>query len=99
MKADKANATNDARTAASESAEHLRYAARAAADGFRQAADELRGATRAAGEELAEASAAAGRGARDLWDHAGDAIRRNPVAAFGVALAAGLVISRMLRRH
>jgi ElaB/YqjD/DUF883 family membrane-anchored ribosome-binding protein len=90
--------SNEATAAAGQSTEHLRDAARAAADGFRQAAEGLRGATRAAGEELSEAGAAAARGASDLWDQAGDAIRKNPMAAFGVAFAAGLVISRLLRR-
>ena len=89
---------NETAAAASQSTEHLRDAARAAADGFRQAAEGLRGATRVAGEELSEAGAAAARGASDLWDQAGDAIRKNPMAAFGVAFAAGLVISRLLRR-
>lgn len=81
-----------------ESTEQLRQAARVAADGFRQAADSLRSAGRMAGEELSEAGSAAARGARDLWDQAGEAIRKNPMAAAGIAFAAGVVLSRLLRR-
>lgn len=81
-----------------EGTEHLKQAAHAAADGFRQAAETLKVATSHATEELGEAGAAAARGAQDLWDQAGQAIRRNPVAAAGIAFAAGLVLSRLLRR-
>lgn len=91
-------ATNETAAAVGQSTEHLRDAARAAADGFRQAAEGLKGATRAAGEELSEAGAAAARGATDLWDQAGEAIRKNPMAAFGIAFAAGLILSRLTRR-
>ena len=95
---DAKNATDTINTTTGQSAEHLRDAARAAAEGFRQAADGLRGAGRAATDELSEAGAAAARGASDLWDQAGEAIRRNPMAAFGIAFAAGLVLSRLSRR-
>lgn len=88
----------EVKAATAESTDHLKEAARAAADGFRQAAEGLRGASRVAGEELSEASTAAARGAHDLWDQAGEAIRKNPMAAFGIAFAAGLVLSRVLRR-
>ena len=81
-----------------ETTEQLEQAARVAADGFRQAAESLRSASRLAGEELAEAGSAAARGARDLWDQAGEAIRKNPVAATGIAFAAGVILSRLLRR-
>lgn len=98
MKSAAEKASREAAAAAGQSTEHLRDAARAAVDGFKNAAEGLRGTARAAGEELAEAGAAASRGAHDLWDQAGDAIRKNPMAAFGIAFAAGLVISRLIRR-
>lgn len=92
------NVSNEAAAAAaSRSREHLSEAAKAAGEGFRQAADGLRSASRKAGEELSEAGAAASRGAQDMMGQAEDAIRRNPLAAAGIAFAAGLVISRLLR--
>jgi ElaB/YqjD/DUF883 family membrane-anchored ribosome-binding protein len=92
------NASNDVKNAAAEGTEHLKDAARAATAGFRSAAEGLRNASRAATDEIAEAGSAAARGASDLWDQAGDAIRKNPMAAFGIAFAAGLVLSRIIRR-
>lgn len=83
---------------ANEGTEHLKQAAHVAADGFRKAAESLKVATSHATEELSEAGAAAARGAQDLWDQAGDAIRKHPVAAAGIAFAAGVVLSRLLRR-
>ncbi|MBX3726268.1 MAG: DUF883 family protein [Xanthomonadales bacterium] len=81
-----------------EGTEHLKQAAHAAADGFRKAAESLKEATSHATEELTEAGAAAARGAQDLWDQAGQAIRKHPMAAAGIAFAAGLVLSRLIRR-
>ena len=91
-------ASNEMKAGLDKSTEQLKDAARAAADGFRQAAEGLRGATHVAGEELAEAGAAAARGAQDLWDQAGDAIRKNPMAAFGIAFAAGVLLAKLMRR-
>lgn len=92
------NATRDIEKNAEQTTEHLREAAKSAADGFKRAAEGLRSATRVAGEELSEAGAAAARGAQDLWAQTGDAIRKNPMAAAGLAFAAGVILSRLLRR-
>lgn len=92
------NVANDTTsTAVNRSREHLTEAARSASDGFRKAADDLRTAAGKAGEELSEAGAAASRGAQDLMGQAEDAIRKNPLAAAGIAFAAGLVLSRLMR--
>jgi ElaB/YqjD/DUF883 family membrane-anchored ribosome-binding protein len=98
MNATTSNARNTVRSAADEAVDDLKDAAATATDGLRQAAASLRDATSEATAHLSEAGTAAARGARDLWDQAGDAIRRNPMAAFGIALAAGAVLSRLLRR-
>ncbi len=86
------------RANAEDAVEDLKDAAVSATAGLRQAAASLRDATTEAGAHLSEAGNAAARGAKDLWDQAGDAIRKNPMAAFGIALAAGAVLSRLLRR-
>jgi ElaB/YqjD/DUF883 family membrane-anchored ribosome-binding protein len=86
------------RAAADTAVEDLKEAAASATDGLRQAAASLRDATAEARVHLSEAGSAAVRGARDLWDQAGDAIRRHPKAAFAIALAAGAILSRLLRR-
>lgn len=90
--------TKTTKAAAEDAAEDLRDAASSATAGLRQAAASLRDAGAEATAHLSEAGTAAARGARDLWDQAGDAIRQNPMAAFGIALAAGAVLSRLLRR-
>ncbi len=92
------NARDTARAAADNAVDDLKDAAASATAGLRQAAASLREATSEATAHLSEAGSAAARGAHDLWDQAGDAIRRNPMAAFGIALAAGAVLSRLLRR-
>lgn len=62
----------------------------------------LREKLRANGEqledELRDAGARIADGAKTFSDAATDQIRENPLIAFGVAFAAGLVISRLLRR-
>jgi ElaB/YqjD/DUF883 family membrane-anchored ribosome-binding protein len=90
--------SNETKADMDKSTEQLKDAARAAADGFRHAAEGLRGAAHAASDELAEAGAAAARGAHDLWDQAGNAIRKNPMAAFGIAFAAGILLAKLMRR-
>lgn len=92
------NTTRNMEKNAENTAEHLRDAAKAATDGFKRAASDLRNATRAASEDLSEAGAAAARGAQDLWAQTGEAIRKNPMAAAGIAFAAGVVLARLLRR-
>lgn len=93
MKAEQA-----ARNAAQAGSEHLHQAADAAVQGLRGAAKGLRSAAGAAGEELSEAGAAAARGTQDLLAQCSQSIRQHPLAAFGIAFAAGVVISRLLRR-
>jgi len=90
--------SNETKAGSDKQTEQLKDAARTAADGFRQAAEGLRDAAHAAGDELAQAGSAAARGAHDLWDQAGDAIRKNPMAAFGIAFAAGILLAKLMRR-
>lgn len=77
-----------ARNAAQAGSDHLHQAADAAVHGLRGAAKGLRSA----------AGAAAARGTQDLLAQCSESIRQHPVAAFGIAFAAGVVISRLLRR-
>lgn len=93
-----ANVKRPVEQSAEETTDHLREAAKAAASGFKQAASDLREATQVAGAELSEAGAAVARGAKDLWSQTGDAIRKNPVAAAGIAFAAGVLLTKLLRR-
>ncbi len=87
-----------ARNAAQAGSEHLQQAADTAVQGLRGAAKGLRSAAETAGEELSDAGAAAARGTQDLLSQCSASIREHPLAAFGVAFAAGVVISRLLRR-
>ncbi len=92
------NTTRNIEKNAENTTDHLRDAAKSATEGFKRAASDLRSATRAAGEDLSQAGAAAARGAQDLWAQTGEAIRKNPMAAAGIAFAAGVVLARLLRR-
>lgn len=87
-----------ARNAAQAGSDHLHQAADAAVQGLRGAAKGLRSAAETAGEELSEAGAAAARGTQDLLAQCSESIRQHPLAAFGIAFAAGVVITRLLRR-
>ncbi len=48
-------------------------------------------------EELRDAGQRFADGARKFSDAAGEQIREHPVAAFGIAFTAGLIVSRWLR--
>lgn len=48
-------------------------------------------------DELQDARERIGEGARKFGDAAAEQIREHPLAAFGVAFAAGVVLSRILR--
>ena len=50
-------------------------------------------------EELSAASDRFGDGAKRLGDVAAEQIRAHPLAAFGIAVAVGVVASRLLRRR
>lgn len=50
-------------------------------------------------EELHDAGARFVDGARTFSDAAIEQVREHPLAAFGIAFAAGVVVSRMLRRR
>ncbi|MFI4968940.1 MAG: hypothetical protein ACHP7D_01960 [Lysobacterales bacterium] len=84
------------------------------ADGIGAAADEsaqaangelhrLRAKLRSNGaqleDDLRDASARFAEGAKKFGDAAVAQVREHPLAAFGVAFAAGLVVSRWLRRR
>jgi len=48
-------------------------------------------------EELRDAGSRLGEGARTLRDALSEQVREHPLAAFGIAFAAGVVLSRALR--
>ena len=49
-------------------------------------------------EDLLDARERLGEGAKQFTDAAAEQIREHPLAAFGIAFAAGVVLSRLLRR-
>lgn len=74
-------------------------------DGLSESGPELRAAgaeARAAGSSAAQAAeqqvAALGEKGRQLAGRTGDFIRERPLAAFGIAVASGFLLSRLLRR-
>lgn len=50
-------------------------------------------------EELRDAGARLGEGARTLGSAIGQQVREHPLAAFGIAFAAGVLVSRAMRRR
>lgn len=50
-------------------------------------------------EDLHDAGARFADGARTFGDAAIEQVREHPLAAFGIAFAAGVVVSRLLRRR
>lgn len=50
-------------------------------------------------EDLHDAGARFAEGARTFSDAAIEQVREHPLAAFGIAFAAGVVISRLMRRR
>jgi ElaB/YqjD/DUF883 family membrane-anchored ribosome-binding protein len=50
-----------------------------------------------AGESIADAARGSVEGAKKFGDAAAEQIRAHPLAAFGIAFAAGALISRVLR--
>lgn len=81
--------------------ESLADTARETADEARAELHALRAKLKANGakleSELHDAGERFSEGARKLGDAAAEQVRAHPLAAFGVAFAAGLVVSRLLR--
>ncbi len=77
---------------------HIKEAAEVVAETVRSTGRKLRDTGRAAGEELSDLGAEAARCSKDLFAQCQEQIRNHPVAAFGIAFAAGVVIARLLRR-
>ena len=50
-------------------------------------------------DDLRDAGARFADGAKKFGEAAAEQVRENPLAAFGIAFAAGLVVSRWLRRR
>lgn len=50
-------------------------------------------------DDLRDAGARLGEGARTLGTALGDQVREHPLAAFGIAFAAGVIVSRAMRRR
>jgi ElaB/YqjD/DUF883 family membrane-anchored ribosome-binding protein len=85
-------AADDVGSAAQESAQ--------AANGeFHRLREKLRSNGAQLEDDLRDAGARFAEGARKFGDAAVEQVREHPLAAFGVAFAAGLVVSRWLRRR
>jgi ElaB/YqjD/DUF883 family membrane-anchored ribosome-binding protein len=65
--------------------------------GARRFAEHLRANGSRLEDELREASGRFASGARKFGEAASEQIREHPLAAFGIAFAAGVVLSRALR--
>ncbi len=78
-------------------AEAARGSADAARSEFSKLGAKLRANSARLEEELEEARDRIGAGARQFGDAAAEQIREHPLAAFGIAFAAGVLISRLLR--
>ena len=79
-------------------AEAARGSAQAARSEFSRLGEKLRANSEELGDELADARDRISEGAKKFGDAAADQIREHPLAAFGIAFAAGVLISRMMRR-
>jgi ElaB/YqjD/DUF883 family membrane-anchored ribosome-binding protein len=81
--------------------EEIAGAARSSAESAKSEFGKLGAKLRANGarleEELHDARERIGEGARQFGDAAAEQIRAHPLAAFGIAFAAGVLISRVLR--
>ncbi|PZQ18588.1 MAG: hypothetical protein DI564_04660 [Rhodanobacter denitrificans] len=99
----------DMKQGASKTADDLAEAADGAGetikDGLKDTAEELHrlgDRLRANGSQLEEELRDAGQrftdGARKFGDAAAEQIREHPLAAFGIAFAAGMIVTRWLRR-
>lgn len=95
--------------AAAKMAEGVQVANVAAVQAIRDGLAESKPELRAAREEARRAGSSAARAAesgmaslaersRQLAERSGDFVRERPLAAFGIALAGGFVLSRLLRR-
>jgi ElaB/YqjD/DUF883 family membrane-anchored ribosome-binding protein len=91
----------DTKQAAEDVGDQVAEAARGSADAARTEFSKLGAKLRANGarleEELEDARERIGEGARKFGDAAAEQIREHPLAAFGVAFAAGVLISRLMR--
>jgi ElaB/YqjD/DUF883 family membrane-anchored ribosome-binding protein len=91
----------DTKQAAEDVGETMASTARDSAAAARGEFSKLGAKLRANGarleDELQDARDRLGEGARKFGDAAAEQIREHPLAAFGIAFAAGVLISRMLR--
>jgi ElaB/YqjD/DUF883 family membrane-anchored ribosome-binding protein len=92
----------DTKQATEEVGETIADAARESAGTARAEFGKLGAKLRANGarleEELQDARERLSEGARQFGDAAAEQIRAHPLAAFGIAFAAGVVLTRLLRR-
>ena len=79
-------------------AEAARGSAQAARSEFSRLGAKLRANSEELGDELADARDRIGEGAKKFGDAAAEQIREHPLAAFGIAFAAGVLLTRILRR-
>jgi ElaB/YqjD/DUF883 family membrane-anchored ribosome-binding protein len=86
------DAGDDVKAAAHETAEATRSELRRLREKLRANGAQLEEELREAGERFAE-------GAKTFGNAAAEQVRAHPMAAFGIAFAAGFVLSRALRRR
>ncbi|HOX70858.1 MAG TPA: hypothetical protein PLR28_04400 [Dokdonella sp.] len=100
------NASRDVRNSIDDATEAAGKVAGKISDGLDEAArsasrfgERLRSNGAALQDELSAAGERFGDGAKRLGDVAAEQIRAHPLAAFGIAVAVGVVASRLLRRR
>src|SRR3982751_4351747 len=91
----------DTKQAVGDVSDEVAEAARGSADAARTEFSRLGAKLRANGarleEDLADARERLSDGAKQFGDAAAEQIREHPLAAFGIAFAAGVLLSRLLR--
>jgi ElaB/YqjD/DUF883 family membrane-anchored ribosome-binding protein len=96
-----ARAVSDASATAHGTIDKVSNAARPAVDrlatGAHQAVDKLAGAANTAAESLAARTQQIKSAHAGMTEGARDYVRANPLASVGIALAAGIVLSRLIR--
>jgi ElaB/YqjD/DUF883 family membrane-anchored ribosome-binding protein len=100
-RSDDMSTLRDTKQAVEDVGAEVADAARGSADAARTEFSRLGAKLRANGarleEDLAEARERLGAGAKQFGDAAAEQIREHPLAAFGIAFAAGVLVSRLLR--
>ncbi|ANB19061.1 hypothetical protein [Dokdonella koreensis] len=91
-------AADDLAGAAENAGSTLKEGLKETADELHRLGDRLRANGSHLEDELRDAGRRFGEGARKFGDTAAEQIRAHPLAAFGIAFAAGMIVTRWLRR-